>query len=306
MLGKVLITGATGYLGGWLTEAVHAAGYRVTTLGRKPYPNTEVKTILADINDLESMKLALADEVFDVVLHLAAADQRQPPEDMLQTNIGGTAHLMQALQNRPPKKVIYVSSFKVYGVTSGIISEQTELLSEYNTQSYGYSKFGGEQNIMGLGSSWGVQQLVTFRLSNAYGAPKRKEINAWHLLFNDLCRSAFRTGKITLNSPPDTLLDMIWMGDVCQLILDAIEHPVLHGIYNLGFGKSITTGEVATAVAEAYQQHFYKPIEIVQPAPAGNFQPLVFDCTRLRQQIPYTPKHHFQEEAIKSFQLLAG
>jgi nucleoside-diphosphate-sugar epimerase len=251
------------------------------------------------------MKLALADEVFDVVLHLAAADQRQPPADMLKTNIGGTANLMQALQNHPPKKVIYISSFKVYGATSGIISEQTELLSEYNTQSYGYSKFGGEQTMMALGSSWGAQ-LINLRLSNAYGAPKRKDINAWHLLFNDLCQSAYYTAKITLNSPPDTLLDMIWMGDVCQVILQALEHPTLYGKFNLGFGNSITTGEVATAVAEAYQQHFNYPIEIIQPAPAGNFQPLVFDCTKLQQQIPYTPKHHFQEEAVKAFQLLAG
>lgn len=305
MLGKVLITGATGYLGSWVTEAVLAAGYTVTAIGRKQYPNTKVHTILADINDLEGMKIALEDGVFNVVLHLAAADQYQSPEQMLNTNIGGTAHLMQALQSNPPKKVIYVSSFKVYGATSGIINEHTALLSEYNTQSYGYSKVGGEQTMKALGSSWGAQ-LISLRLSNAYGAPKRKDTNAWHLLFNDLCQSVFEKGKITLNSPPDTPLDMIWMGDVCKVILSAIEHPTLHGTFNLGFGNSISTGAVAVAVAEAYQHHVNKPVEIVQPATAGNFQPLVFDCTKLQEQISYTPQHRFHEEAIKTFQLLAG
>src|SRR5690606_33460469 len=114
---------------------------------------------------------------------------------------------------------------------------------------------------------------VIFRMSQAYGAPKSTHIHTWHPLFNDLCRNGLEKGEITLNAPPDTQLDMIWLGDASQVIPQAVAHTTIDGTFNLGFGKSITTGEVAQAIAQAYHEYTGKQAAITQPALAGYTQP---------------------------------
>ncbi len=306
MRGKVLVTGGTGYVGGWLTEALLREGYEVTLLIRKPqHLAGQFAQIIADLTDKEALTEALAGYTFDVVIHLAAVGQMYDESTISRVNFGGTSNLLLALQSSPPSKLIYLSSFKVYGQRFGIINEDLYPASE---EPYGISKQMAERFVRGHCLGWINKrtQHVIFRLSNAYGAPKSLNINSWQLLFNDLCRNAFDTGEVRLNAPPDTQLDMIWLGDVCEVMLKAMEHPTLQGTFNLGFGKSTTTGEVAEAVALAYMQYKGEELTIIKQEPAGNIDPLVFDCDRLKAEIPYRPAHYFQQEALKAFELLAS
>lgn len=299
MPGKVLITGATGFVGGWVTEALLQAGYEVTHLGRKAHHNPSVSNLLTDITDKESLTQVLQNKLFDTVIHLAAADQRQGSDKLFAINYYGTKHLLDALKGKAPYRFIYLSSIKVCPNLSGIVTEET-LVSQGST-TYGESKSAAEKLVREL-----VPNHVIMRLSNAYGAPTNIDVDAWHLLFNDLCRSAFERGAITLKSPPDTLLDMVWMGSVSQVILQAVTGDSIKGTYNLGAGKTVAIGEVAQAVAKAYQAYFGKSLVVNMPPPAGSATGFTFNCDKLQSVAPYDTNTHFEEEAIKIFKLLAN
>lgn len=299
MPGRVLITGATGFVGGWVTEALLQAGYEVTHLGRKAHHNPSVSNLLADITDKEALTQELQNKLFDTVIHLAAADQRQGSDKLFAVNYHGTQHLLDALKGNPSCKFIYPSSIKVYPNLSGIATEETPV-SQGNT-TYGDSKAAAERLVLEL-----APNHLVLRLSNAYGAPTNIDVEAWHLLFNDLCRSAYEKGEISLKSPPDTLLDMVWMGSVCQVILQAIANDSIKGIYNLGSANTIAIGEVAQAVARAYKSYFGKTLLVNMPPSAGNASAFTFNCAKLQSVAPYDTNTHFEEEAIKIFKLLAN
>lgn len=299
MPGKVLITGATGFVGGWVTEALLQAGYEVTHLGRRKHHNSQVANLLVDITDREGVLRALDKEGFDAVVHLAAADQRQGSGKLFEVNCQGTQNLLDALKGKAPCKFIYLSSIKVYQTLMGEVAEANT--TSQGNATYADSKSAAERLVKDLAPNY-----VILRLSNAYGAPKNIDVDVWHLLFNDLCRSAYEKGKITLKSPPDTLLDMAWMGSVSQVVLQAIINENMKGTYNLGSGKSVAIGEVAQAVARAYQSYFGKSLLVSMPAHAGNIAGFTFNCDKLQSVAPYDVGTHFEVEAIKIFKLLAN
>jgi nucleoside-diphosphate-sugar epimerase len=304
MPGKVLITGGTGYVGCWLVEALLNAGYEVTNIGRKVHPNTNVESLIASLTDLEALQQVLSSRYFDVVLHLAAANQLADEETIELVNFKGAQNLISALQHTKPKLFIYFSTIKVYGSTVGHITEQS-VPNLIGSSAYGRSKLAAEELLLGLPAEWGKTRMVALRLSNAYGAPKSVEMDAWHLLFNDLCRRAYENGEITLKSPPNIQLDMIWLGSVCQVVLETISKPTIEGIYILGSGQRITLGEVAEAVATAYQEYFGNPAKLKMPDAKGSIVNLEFDCQKLKALMPYDISNHLVAEAMEVFALLA-
>lgn len=303
MPGKVLITGANGYVGGWVTEAVVERGYDVFALGRRPSNSPQVINLIADLTDLEVLLKVLDGHKFDAVINLASAGQRQPKEVLYNINFQGTQNLMEVLARNPPKRIIHASSMKVYQNSHfGIITEKSVCVQGHET--YGGSKFESEVCI----ANWANQikaEWVVFRMSNSYGAPKSMDVSMWHLLFNDLCRQAVEHGEIKLLSPPDTPLDMVWLGTVSQVFAQAIEHPYLDGVYNLGCGHSTTIGEVARAVGHAYKQFFGRELRQVMPKEISATEPLQFVCDKLQAVLPYDVSPHFEAEAIGIFTLLS-
>lgn len=305
MPGKVLITGGAGYVGGWVVEALLKAGYTVTNLGRKAHSNTKVESLIASIADLEVLQQVLSNRYFDVVLHLAAAGQQENEYAIDLINVGGTLNLLNALQPSKPSVFIYFSSIKVYNAKDGYLTEQT-LPNLKGLSAYGHSKLKAENHLLNLGNGWEGTRKVVLRLSNAYGAPKNMDVDTWHLLFNDLCRNAYQKGEIALKSPPDTQLDMIWLGSVGQVVLETIANQTIHGVYNLGSGKSITLAEVAEAVATAYQEYFGKPAKLQMPDAKGDLVNLEFECQKLKSLLTYDVSNHLIEEAKKVFNLLGS
>jgi UDP-glucose 4-epimerase len=303
MRGKVLITGGTGYVGGWVLESLLNAGYEVTNLGRKAHSNPNVESLIACITDREALQEALSNRYFDTVLHLAAANQLADEETIELVNVKGTQNLIVALQRAKPKLFIYLSTIKVYGPVNGRITEHS-VPNLIGSSAYGRSKLAAEKYLLGLPVDWDNTRKVSLRLSNAYGAPKNADVDAWHLLFNNLSHGAFARGEIILKSPPDTQLDMIWLGSVCQVILKAISNNSITGIYNLGSGTSVTIGAVAEAVAFAYRGYFGKELTINKPETVGNIVGLKFDCGKLQSQVPYDTHPYFESQVIEIFKLL--
>lgn len=129
-LGKrVLLTGQTGFKGAWAAIWLHRMGAHVRGLALEPdgAPNlfelaglaNMIDHELVDLRDREAVRATLADQQFDVVIHMAAQALVKAsildPVGTFATNVLGTAHLLDALRDNPPlQSILVITSDKVY------------------------------------------------------------------------------------------------------------------------------------------------------------------------------------------------
>lgn len=126
---RVLLTGHTGFKGGWLALWLHRLGAEVTGLALPPctepslYQAARIGSLIdsrhGDIRDAATLRDIVGDTRPDIVLHLAAQALVRPsyaqPVDTFATNIMGTAHVLDALRAAPGAKVaVMVTTDKVY------------------------------------------------------------------------------------------------------------------------------------------------------------------------------------------------
>ncbi len=113
---KILITGATGYLGTEVTRQLVNAGYYIRAFVRKT-SNTEkleklgIELFYGDIRELEVLKEAAQD--MNIIIHIAAA-LKGTEDFMIKSCVEGTKNVSEAALYANIKRVIYVSSFSVY------------------------------------------------------------------------------------------------------------------------------------------------------------------------------------------------
>jgi nucleoside-diphosphate-sugar epimerase/predicted dehydrogenase len=115
---RVLITGATGFLGSRLVEVLVQRGYRVRALARKlshieKLKNLQTEIFFGDVSDADSLKPAFKD--VDVVVH-AAADTAGTEEGGQLSTLLGTSNILDLCKETQVKKLLYISSCSVYGV----------------------------------------------------------------------------------------------------------------------------------------------------------------------------------------------
>src|ERR1035438_10828267 len=103
----VLLTGAGGFTGRYLREALEIGGYNVVPLQFEG-PNP------CDLTDFAATESAVRDAKPDAVVHLAAVSfvGHDNPEEFYRVNVFGTLHLLQALAelNKPPQRILIASS----------------------------------------------------------------------------------------------------------------------------------------------------------------------------------------------------
>jgi len=126
---RVLVTGASGLLGSWLTPRLVAAGADVVCLMRDWVPRSElvrsgtlerVTVVRGDICDRDLMERTIGEYETGTVLHLAAQAivgvANRNPVSTFETNIGGTWSLLEACRRSPGvESIVIASSDKAYG-----------------------------------------------------------------------------------------------------------------------------------------------------------------------------------------------
>lgn len=124
----VLVTGAAGFTGRYVTRAFQRAGYRVVAWGNRAVEAAHVDS-LVELTDRFQVERALKDVQPDVVVHLAgiAFVAHQDIGSIYQVNVLGTRNLLVGLQQsgKRPSRVLLASSANIYGNVGGIIDEQS-------------------------------------------------------------------------------------------------------------------------------------------------------------------------------------
>lgn len=173
----VLVTGASGFIGSWLTKALLESGATVRALVRyrDPFRNprlrdvwTDLEVLEADLRNRGALREALRRRV-DVVFHLAAYNHVGQSfvqvEECFDVNAKGTANLLDECSE--VGRFVHVSTSEVYGRQARVPFEES--VAPEPASPYGVSKLAGEHYCRLLQGRTGGPEVVILRPFNAYG-----------------------------------------------------------------------------------------------------------------------------------------
>lgn len=311
---KILLTGAFGYLAGRLATWLREAGHTVV-LSDRELPDdakdwaAEYEVRLGDILDPQGLP-ALVRGV-EAVVNLASLNEHQAvadPELALRISAEGNRLLLNTAKAADVSRFLFFSTFHVYG--PGAPLHITEEIAVRAAHPYAISHFAGEGFCREANRTSGRTWALTFRLSNGYGCPVRRNVDRWTLAHNDFCRQAVETGRIVLNSAGTQERDFVWVEDVASAI-DAVfkapEKQLGEGVFNVGGQSVLSILNLVNRVAARSQVHLGKPVSVERPvgsADPGEPSGLNFDVSRLAA-LGYSPRDQIDQETDRLLELLA-
>ncbi|SON50957.1 NAD-dependent epimerase/dehydratase family protein [Vibrio tapetis] len=299
---KILITGGLGNLGSWLTKHF-LNDHQVTVLSRNEsfsitHPN--YRFIQADLTDLELLRDAV-DCYYDVCIHTASFNEHfkeNYAKDALLINALGTEYLCQVLKRHGVGKLIYFSTFHVYGASDGFVDEKSEVRP---ANDYGLTHYFAEKYIEKHQRASGLNYVI-LRLTNSYGCPSTVDTNKWYLVLNDLCRQAFRTSKIVLLGNGLARRDYIWMGDVVRVVDKLIHSSTRNEVLNLSSGITLSVLDLVSRVRRQFGEN---NIDLeVNHSDSTKPMPLTVSNEKIMTVIDYSFEDKVDEEIISILSLL--
>lgn len=280
MTSNMVVTGAGGYLGGYLVQAAARRGYPVTGLVREPIPwlERQRQQVVVSLSDSDAVIHGA-----DVAVHLAAPNEtafRSNPSGALQQTLDASRDFARACARAGVRRLFYVSTVHVYGSTLAPGALVTEESRADPVGDYGRSRLLAEEVIL---EEAGSVQVVILRLTNGIGPPPSPLVRRWTLVANDLCRQAVKQGRLTL-AQPGQWRDFIPLDAVASLIFDASapanEERIPAGIYNLSAARSIIILDLAKLIAGEARR---MGITVTIDAPRAQVQaPYLIDNQKIR------------------------
>jgi CDP-glucose 4,6-dehydratase len=216
----VLITGATGLVGSWLTRRLHEAGAEVVCLVRDWVPQSElvrsrlieqVKVVRGDIRDRDLLERTLGEYEIDTVIHLAAQTivgiANRNPISTFESNIQGTWNLLEACRRSPGvKSIVVASSDKAYGDQEVLpYGEDTPLEGRHP---YDVSKSCSDLIAQAYAKTYDLPVVVT-RCGNFYGGG---DLN-WNRIVPGTIRSIVRGERPVIRSDGQFVRDYFYVED---------------------------------------------------------------------------------------------
>lgn len=257
----VLVTGADGFIGSHLVEALVHAGFTVRAFvlynsfnswGWLDHCAADVKgqfeVFSGDIRDPYGVKKAM--QGCDAVLHLAALIaipySYHSPDTYVDTNIKGTLNVLQAAREHGVRRIIHTSTSEVYGTAQFVPITETHPLQGQSP--YSASKIGADQLAYSFYTSFDLP-VLTVRPFNTYG-PRQ---SARAVIPTIITQIANGQRQIKLGAVSPTR-DFNYVKDTVAGFIAALNADNgLGEVVNLGSNYEISVGETAQLIAEAMQ-----------------------------------------------------
>lgn len=258
---KIIITGATGFIGRNLAEGFHKEGMDVIAIGRSEYVGKALREIgiefkLAKIEDLPQLEKAFFPA--DYVIHCAGrAGDWWKYQDFFERNVIGTRNLIDACKKNGNKKIIFMSTSTVYlsGKDRFNVIE-TEPLPKRQF-SYGKTKLMAEEELLGLAND-GFKTII-FRPRAVYGKYDQNIVARFLRLSEQ--------ENLPLINRGQALIDITYIDNLASAVKNCFSAPddAWNEVYNISNGSPVTLMEWISQVLEIFERPF-KPKNIPESA----------------------------------------
>lgn len=301
---KLLITGADGFIGSHLTEALVRSGYEVRAFvyynsfnswGWLDHCGSDVKgkfeVFAGDIRDPHGVRTAM--QGCDAVLHLAALIaipySYHSPDTYVDTNIRGTLNVVQAARDLGVTKVVHTSTSEVYGTARFVpITEEHPLQGQ---SPYSASKIGADQIAMSFYASFGTPVTVV-RPFNTFG-PRQ---SARAVIPTIITQIASGQSQIKLGAMSPTR-DFSFVRDTVMGFIAALtSNQGVGQVVNLGSGFEISIGDTASLIAEVMNADIEIVTDDIRLRPVqSEVERLWADNTRAKTLYGWEPEYARQD-----------
>ncbi|MCC3779754.1 SDR family NAD(P)-dependent oxidoreductase [Streptomyces sp. UNOB3_S3] len=302
----VAVTGAEGFIGSHLVEALVADGHRVRAmvqynsfssfgwledLPREVMDHVEV--VLGDVRDPGSVQglVTGAETVYHLAALIAIPYSYRAPHSYVETNVTGTLNVLEAVRHLGIPRLVHTSTSETYGTARTVpITEDHPI----NTQSpYAASKAGGDRLADSYHASFDLP-VVTLRPFNTFGP--RQSMRA--VIPTVIGQVAAGQRAITLGDLRPTR-DFSYVKDTVaafRAVGTAPAAAVLGRTFNSGTGEEISVGDLVTLIGKLMDTDLEvtEDAERVRPANSEVMR-LVCDSSRLRAATGWAPAHTLEQ-----------
>ena len=248
---NILITGSAGYVGSALLKKLMNFGDVLYTLDIKSLPEelaTNTHHIVQDMTSSESLREKLKPLDIDLVVHLAAQITGTSSQ-ILRSNVGGTANLLEAIYSKQPKLIIIASTAaQLYRNAQYIPVDEKHPITPVTI--YGLSKHLTEE-VARFYYRVHSMPIAIFRQTNVYGlAPVQK-----YTVINRFIEDALTNGVITIDGDGRQVRNFIHIDDLVEYYIAAIHYPSLERLAGQVFNISGPEECQIKALAERIVSH---------------------------------------------------
>lgn len=295
---KILVTGAAGFIGSHLAEALLARGDEVVGLDNFDayYPadvkRRNVRAALAhpgytavegDLRSSADVERTFCLGPFDAVIHLAARAGVRPslidPAGYCETNVSGTALLLEAVRQQPAGHVLFASSSSVYGARSTAPFRESDPVGE-PASPYAATKRAGELLAATFHHLYGLP-VTCLRFFTVYGPRQRPD-----MAIHRFTRLIDAGQEVELYGDGQSQRDYTFIADVVDGIVRALDRPNGYRIYNLGTNRTIPL----IRLVELISAQLSRPLRIIRRPNQPGDVPLTYaDISLARSELGYQP-----------------
>lgn len=312
---KVLITGAGGFIGSHLAEALIGAGAEVTALirysSRGDWGNLEhlprdkkasLRVVAGNIEDSDFVDRAAAGN--DVIFHLAALIgipySYAAPRSYIRTNVEGTLNVLEAARRHGARRIIHTSTSEVYG--SARFTPMTEDHPLQAQSPYAASKVGADQLARSYHLSFHLPVSI-LRPFNTYGPRQSARAVIPTLIAQALTGGSVRIGSLT------PIRDLLFVEDTVRGFTRMAESESAVGeTVHLGSGTGVSIGEMArTLFALMGKEHVELIEEESRKRPEeSEVTRLVCDASRAEAILGWKPRVSLDEGLRRAIEFISS
>lgn len=314
MATRVLVTGAGGFIGSHLVDALVRSGADVRAFVRytsrsddgwladlAPEVFAEVEVFRGDLVNPEAVTGALdgRERVFHLGALIPIPYSYRHPREFVAANVTGTLNVLEAARRADVARVVHTSTSEVYGTPLDVPVPETARLHAQSP--YAASKVAADQLAGSYHASFGVP-VVTVRPFNTYGP--RQSARA---VIPTIVTQALARGEIELGALAPTR-DFLFVGDTVRGFLAAADAAGVDGeAINLGTGREISIGALVRLILDELQLDLpvREASERLRPADS-EVERLLADAAKASALLGWEPAVRLEEGLRRTIEWLRG
>ena len=293
---KALVTGAAGFIGSHLSEALLRDGHELVALDSFSdyYPRSLKESNIAGLRedarcwfveaDLTDVALEPLLEGVDVVYHLAAqpgvrASWGRTFETYLRDNVLATQKLLEAARDSKVQRIIYASSSSIYGDAESYPTPES--VTPQPVSPYGVTKLAAEHLCRLYWRRSGVP-VLSLRFFTVYG-PRQRPDMAFHVFLRALLSGT----PIDVFGDGEQSREFTYVDDIVRALLLAAERGAPGAVYNVGGGDEVTLNQAIGLLMQVSGREV--PLRYGERQP-GDARRTAADPTLARRDLGYEPR----------------